>query len=380
LPLVVLADDWFSHEVYMTVNLANTGSLYKTASWHNVMAVLYSSIVRSASVLYSNFTEADGHPLFGSKRENDHHLGMGFHIGQGWALFFNLVGALHDACTEPQQQVQEQQQKQEQHGETHEEVPRNSSSPASQLARAEERLPVKYIGRYDWDGQNVLREWDENVKFKERLCKDIGDGDGAAPTVRRPDDVDRPPYSTSNCAYAWMVNFMTNVWWGEEVGLALDHVLVEQAGWETVDRRPKSGWRTNLTTANLTAAGGEQQSHFTIEVRNISQPVDTFTLLSLKSYGPEWEGSELFVDISVIPGGREGGGGLAEESAARGYVVGYHAKEISVPYPHRFRLGGEGARIGDTIRATFTLTGGKNFFISGLAFCRSLIGNMPDTD
>jgi hypothetical protein len=365
LPLVVLNDDWFSEGSMQAAALVNTGSLYKTASWHNLMAIMYSNTVRSASVYHSNFTDEDRHPLFGSKRINGQHLGMGYHIAQGWALFFNMVGALHDACTEPLPMEPKQQQDAPQ--------PRNASSPLSAALAKAERLPVKYIGRYAGPGTTVLREWDENVKFKERLC------DGSAPATRTAGAV-KPPFSTANCAYAWIVNPMSVTSVGEGVQKAVDYVLLENVGWEVADRKPKSGWRTNLTVANLTEAGG-QQSHFTIEVRNITQPVDTFTLLSLKSYGPEWAGSQLLFDVRVIPGGGGGGGEQPPtSSAATRHVDGYHDKAISVPYPHRFRLSGSGAQVGDTIRATFTLTRGKNFFISGIAFCRSLIGDMPVSD
>jgi hypothetical protein len=101
LPLVVLADDWFSHERDLVDSLANTGTLFKTASWHNLMAVMYTNVVRTTAIGNANFTDAGRHPLFGSGRNHVWHPGMGFHIGQGWTLFFNLVGALHDACTHP---------------------------------------------------------------------------------------------------------------------------------------------------------------------------------------------------------------------------------------------------------------------------------------
>jgi hypothetical protein len=93
---------------------------------------------------------------------------------------------------------------------------------------------------------------------------------------------------------------------------------------------------------------------------------DTFTLFSLKSYGPDWIDSKLHVDIQVIPAAGPDDG----TEPLQVFVDGYHNRTTSVPYPHRFRLPGNGARAGDTIRANFTLVNGTTFKIVGMAFCR----------
>jgi hypothetical protein len=79
LPLVVLADDEHAnaHGSLLATSLTQTGSVYKTASWYDAMAVVYSNVVRHTSDYQSNFSEADGHPLYASGRRSKHHPGMG---------------------------------------------------------------------------------------------------------------------------------------------------------------------------------------------------------------------------------------------------------------------------------------------------------------
>jgi hypothetical protein len=94
--------------------------------------------------------------------------------------------------------------------------------------------------------------------------------------------------------------------------------------------------------------------------------INAFTLLSFKSYGPNWIDSRLRVDIQVVP--RSG----ADERPGpmQLFVDGYHDRTISAPYPHRFRLTGTGARAGDTVLANFTLVNGITFKIVGVTFCQ----------
>jgi hypothetical protein len=49
-------------------------------------------VVRHSADASSNFSGA--YPTFGSTKKELTYLGMGFHIGQAWTLFFNLLGAI----------------------------------------------------------------------------------------------------------------------------------------------------------------------------------------------------------------------------------------------------------------------------------------------
>jgi hypothetical protein len=333
LPLVVLADDRFHHGPMLTNALTNTGSIFKTASWYNLMAVMYTNVVRHSADASSNFTGA--HPLFGSTRKELTHLGMGFHISQAWTLFFNLLGAMHETCTDS-----------------------SMPSPFEDKARTLEFVepPTKYRGPYKWAGAAVQYDWEKNRALKDTFCADSKSSFLAA---------DRPLYSTRSCQYAWMVDPATATCNCDNVKKALDHVMTANDGWESFRYNAvKPVWRTNSTA----------RSTFTIELPNITMDTNTFTMLYLKSYGPDWNGSKVAVSVEVIPPASSSSG---RSPARRTRTIdGHHPKEVSVTYPYTIRLpggttGDEGAVVGDTIRATFTKIGGVSFMISGMAFCRS---------
>jgi hypothetical protein len=93
LPLLVLADDLYGD---MSLNaIEQTGSVYKTSSWYNLMSIAYSNVGRHAHVAYHrNGTRL--YPLFGSDYKV--HLGIGFHVAMAWTVLFNIVDALYEAC------------------------------------------------------------------------------------------------------------------------------------------------------------------------------------------------------------------------------------------------------------------------------------------
>jgi hypothetical protein len=385
LPLVVLADDVYCHGCELSTALRQTGSIYKTASWYDVMAVAYPNVVRQVSDRSANFSEADGHPLFGSSRDSSNHPGMGFHMGQAWTLFFNLAGAMHAACTNPFTPPGENEEGDAADPDADPDADADAR-PEANGTNASARLTfkpwtdphTKYRGRHRQNAKLVLQDWTRNEEIKARRCSDSGPfanatatkiGDGATP---------RPEYATRTCTYAWMVNSMTPVWDQQDVIMALGHVMTENDGWTTLDR-PKAGWYTNRTTSD-----GSNSSFFAIELRNISAAASHLTVLSLKSYGEAWAGSRIKIEVE-IESPPSAGSSRRPPRRAEYFVEGHHAKRISVSYPHRFRLpggdaGGVEAKAGDTIRARFTNVGNTQFKISGLAFCELLMGEEVEED
>jgi hypothetical protein len=379
LPLLVLADDVFSHDNFLSIALTQTGSLYKTASWYDAMAVTYSNVVRHVSDYSSNFSDADGHPLYGSGRDSLNHLGMGFHMGQSWTLFYNLAEAMHATCTEPLLRDKCSLIKRiaapSSAALTEERTKECEDHTAKNRFRSIVEPRTKYRGRYRSNATLVLKDWARNEAIKALRCSDRGriysttaTGDGAVP---------RSEFSTRTCVYAWMANQMTPVWTQEDVARAMKRVVMENDGWIAVDR-PKAGWYTN----GGTSSAGNNSSFFSIEMRNISADASHITILSLKSYGSQWEGSRIRIVVEVEASTNDA---VPSRRSAEYYVDGYHNKSISVSYPHRFRLPGVredsgvvgGARAGDTVRAQFTNVGAAQFKISGLAICELAMSEEP---
>jgi hypothetical protein len=367
LPLVVLADDAFEHGDLLFQALEQTGSIYKTASWHNVMAVMYNSVIRQQADYASNFSEAEGHPLFGSGREMLNHPGMGFHMAQAWTLFFNLVGAFHDACTEPYTEPPPSPTPRvdtvnPNHDEDGDRTVASAGKNTGITFQPFSEPLSKYRGRYHETGIDVMIDWKKNQALKAKRCG--LQAKNMTTITRKDEETQRPKYSTRTCAYAWMVSAMSlvygePVWSDNDVERALTHIMTENNGWVSVDR-PKAGWYTNSSL---------EQPSFSIELRKITMSVDYLTLVTLKSYHPEFADSWIEVKVEITSPSRP----ISPPRAARYEVDGFHDKKISVSYPHRFRLPGEGgAEVGDTIRATFTRMGGTAFKMSGMAFCKSV--------
>jgi hypothetical protein len=223
---------------------------------------------------------------------------------------------------------------------------------------------TKYRGRYREDASQVLQEWTYNEAAEARRCGGKPVLNATATTVGR--KVLRPRYSTRICVYAWMVSYASDVHNGRDVRMALEPVMTENEGWEA-ESGSKAGWYTSTSI-------GKKNAVFAIELRNISMEVDQITVLSLKSYGPKWAGSRLKIEVEVES---PGAATTRFPRTAKYFVDGHHDKRTSVSYPHRFRLPagedtGGAAKAGDDIRARFTLVGGTEFKISGLAVCQSV--------
>jgi hypothetical protein len=312
---------------------------------------------------------------------------MGFHMGQAWTLFYNLAGAFHDACVDPYETderdpaVSTPRHKTEKDATEglDETIPADETFASTATAGTNHAAlfhplvdPLtKYRGRYRGSATRVASEWRNNEEMKAKRCAQgtmTSDDESAA---EQRTDVSRPPYSTRSCAYAWMVGGVGwSVWSGRDIDAALRSVLTQNSGWASIDSRPKAGWYTNGSTVNQNSHEEEGRPSFTIELRNISKEVDHLTVLSLKSYGPEWDGSRIEIQVEVLsPANR-----TVSRRSARYFVDGFHSRTTSVSYPHRFRLPGEaGAAVGDTVRATFTKLGGRTFKMSGLSLCKLLM-------
>jgi hypothetical protein len=193
--------------------IEQTGSLYKVASWHNVMAIAYSNAARHAAVA-GQANRSHANPLFGSPPEM--HLGMGFHIAAAWTVLLNLVDALYEACVEEA----------------------DGGDPKGPGAAAFPEPPTKYRGGLG-PTDAVRREWEANLEAGAAEC---GGNRSRAPL---PAAAGPPPHSTGACAYAWMVNRQASVSEPRHVAAALRPVLAASGGWRARGypiRQPRTGW------------------------------------------------------------------------------------------------------------------------------------------
>ena len=155
----------------------------------------------------------------------------------------------------------------------------------------------------------------------------------------------------------------------EELRQRIQPVLYSSDGWEIAGRpvqNPRTGWYARRTNAT-----------FEIRVPATDAPMHFLTIMSMKSYGPDWIGSKLNVEVTIQSPFESANTTAAaavqppDDAATASYEIdGYHEIKTSVHFPHKFKLPGNGARIGDVVILKAKLVGGVTFKINGIALCR----------
>jgi hypothetical protein len=315
LPLVVMIDDFYAARTHGRA-VEHGGVLYTVASWYNLMLINYASVVRNRVVGNSHNETAVKYLTGGTYNI---HLGMGLHIGMAWTVLYNIMDAVVNTCTEI------------------------VDNPTVETLVADEP-PSKHIGRIETDITKLVDEWEESVANARSACST------KAKSANRliPDA----------CTYAWMVSRATKVSTRTNVFQVLRPVLKSNDGWAAQGfpvKQPRSGWYAKKENAT-----------FSLEIKNISVETNYFTVLSMKSYGPNFVGAKLHLTLRVI----HEQSSIENDETEKSYVIdGYHSTITSVHVPHKVQLPGSGANVGDTIILEAKLVGASSFKIAGLAFC-----------
>lgn len=142
--------------------------------------------------------------------------------------------------------------------------------------------------------------------------------------------------------------------------------LTTNEGWDAVDDSGKNGF---VPTKGL-------GSKFTLELTNLSQPVNILTFMVMTSYSAKWEGSRIRVTAFF----RKKSSGEYEKLAEPVEISGEHNKETSETYIHEMDLMGDknekgavAVAAGDVgegdLKVHVELIGGSTFKIMGMAFC-----------
>ena len=149
--------------------------------------------------------------------------------------------------------------------------------------------------------------------------------------------------SGPRCGFVWVANRVSDFRTAKAIEAFLRTFLTINDGWkaEGDSYSSKHGW-----------VAKKEKARFELEIPSLETNVRYLTILSLKSYGANWKGSSL----SMKANGKEL------------FIEGFHDSETSVIIPHKFDLG-ETIPKGSSINVVFNLVGGKNFKITGMAFC-----------
>jgi len=133
-------------------------------------------------------------------------------------------------------------------------------------------------------------------------------------------------------------------------------------------------WETNMKfygwTNKLGWVAEKVGAKAVIAFDSLERPVRVVTLMSMKSYGEKWEGSEVKLTAAVT----KAADNLTTKDAndtkfASIHISGSHNTSASVTHTDYLTLDGAGAEIGDSMTLEIELVGGKSFKIQGLMIC-----------
>jgi len=312
LPLVVMLDDWYGGDRY-TDTLALSSMVYKVSSWYRLMGVSHYNVLKDK--LNGNF---DNDTLVTHLTGGiwNLHPGMGVHIGAAWTLFFNFLKAFTETCED------------------------GSTLRYGTMGKDNNDAPhTKHLGSYQREETvaSLNERWKRDSDTIKKECSERTEG---------PSEV---------CTYAWMVNPMTGITNTHHVDQMLKGVLVHNDGWKAAGkpvRQPRTGWYAQKAKAE-----------FSLKIV-ASLETKYITLMTMKSYGPNFKDTNLRVVLRVAS---EAGGG--EPKVSEHSISGFHEMPTSIHIPHKFELPGGGANKGDTILVGVTLVSGAYFKVNGIALC-----------
>jgi hypothetical protein len=296
------------------------------------MLIDYGNVVRHT--LLRRYDKERIEPLLGGKFQL--HGGMGFHIGLAWTVVYNFMTLMVDACHDYKEHEYSAQ------------MTSYSSQMTSERWESEAKLsnledipwgisPFQQIGGHYQisDPFSVNQEWLKNVKTREEQCNS---------TLN---DVQK---IVSVCTYAWMVSGLAGIMTPEHIDKAFSNVMKSSYGWEA-----QGTW---YTIPRLAYVATTEKATFSLKI-HVSSPTEFFTILLMESYGPNFVGTNLRIEVNI-----------EYDNPPMAYnVSGYHNMKTSVLVPHKFRLP-RIAQQGESIHFKATLTRGAYFRISGLAFCK----------
>ena len=310
LPLIVMLEDFYGGLIaYDSVNKIN-GFIYKVSSWFGLMSVSHANVIKHS--VYANFDNSSFMERAIGGGWNLH-LGMGVHIGVAWTLLFNFLTAFSDYC--------------------------NDAKIKSTTASSD-HVYTKYVSQYEKDGSfhSIPARWRENKHNAQEFC-----------------DKQKAQNTTSPCTYAFMVNGMTDIRSNRDLSAKLNEVLTSNDGWVATGnpvRQPRTGWYAEKANAT-----------FSIKIV-ATMETKYMTIMSMKSYGPNFVGTKLEVKVYISRLTR-----IGMSSEALYEITGYHETMTSIHVPYKCELPGGSAFDRDTILVDVRSSNGTYFKINGLAFC-----------
>ncbi len=371
-PLLLYVDDYLGNEqneIFTTMMSPQTINLL--SGYYGVGSMSFGDAVRD--IVYGDTKEwwfsADWYEKGKSRYQRAVHPHMGMHISMVWVVAFNLLNLVTTYCSLPK--IVQSERRLRHHDRYHAGVESSSEGvwdygysnstfggdlPALQgtneLAGGPRRKPrgLPPLLTSELSLEHITELWRNESDAASHLwktydeCLDLG-------TITNNDE-----YYDKPCLYSWVANLERKLDNTQRITDRLKPFITSNEGWSAVDDNNKLGW------APTSGIG----STFTLEWKNISQPVRAVTWMIMRSYGEKWDGSLL--DVEVWSG---------NTLVSKNNIEGFHNKTTSETYNIKMNLfdndkrqgDGNGVVNGSDLKIVFTLVGGSTFKISGMAIC-----------
>mmetsp|Transcript_44225 Transcript_44225/g.134659 ORF Transcript_44225/g.134659 Transcript_44225/m.134659 type:complete len:699 (-) Transcript_44225:20-2116(-) len=353
-PLLVYFDDYIGNErneILETTQLSQT--IHHLSHYYGTMAVSYANAVRD--LVYRGTEEEwfSPHAWYkgrAKKWTRQIHPGMSFHFSAAIVIAYNFLQLASTYCSlhssqlygklDEAQQLQEVSEANWDYGyDSVNGLPGLRNGPVPKGPRPKIDALPPWLDR-ELTLETITARWNEDA-VKTRHVPDQSKCD-----VKRP------------CVFSFVSGITPDI--GDPKGLTarLEPYLAYNQGWEAQAHNGfKNGW---VPTGGL-------GSKFTLQLKQLRQPVKVLTFMVMKSYGEKWQGSKIRINASF----RVDSNSLYAPLAAPMDIKGEHGKKTSETYNHELDVTGTptGVVPGGDLKIDVKLVGGTTAKIMGLAFC-----------
>jgi hypothetical protein len=371
-PLLLYFDDYLGNEQNeVLATLASTQTINLMSSYYGIGSISYADAVRD--MVYGDTKEwwFSSQWYERGKYMRGVHPGMGTHISMMWVVAFNLFNLVTTYCSLPEIETTTTELSETDTTTTirrlHAGTERSSKGSWDYDYHSINGLPplraTKKLGggprekprgippplTTDLVLEHISDSWREDSVANAPLWKTIPEclAEGHFDDAIDHDSLPKP------CLFSWVVNLERFLNKPKGLTAKLKPYLTSNSGWSAEDDNNKLGW---VPSSGL-------GSKFTLEFKNVAQPVLMMTWMIMRSYGEKWEGSKIKVEAWS-----------GEKILASDEIVGFHDKKTSETYNIKMKLidkesESPGIPAGSDLKVTFELVGGTTFKISGMAIC-----------
>ncbi len=346
-PLLLHVDDYLGNEqfkIWDTTEL--TQGVQVLANYYGFVSVSYADVIREFVYgdTYERWFSAEWWVGGGKTYKRQIHPGMGMHISQIWVTAYNFLHLASSYCSMPTGVIDD--------------LGKNNINKyqAGLWGLPELKMDFKEVKGKPKSRPNGLPP----ELTKELLLEDIT---SLWKTQSEEEQLNQPASKCKTgdassaamvkCPFSWVSGLslqQNDVKWVREY---FEKQSSTWEGWE-LSNDEKIGFVPSTKNAD------DNKARMVLDFA-FSQKIQSITIFFMKSYGEQWENSEL--SIKILLDGQQDQSPLEERN-----ILGTHSKKTSEMYTEEIILT-EPVDAGEKFQLEATLVGGKTFKMMGLAVC-----------